>query len=176
MHARIAIHPTPESTCALQTCSICQAHNVPHSCAGGLAPKSRPLRRILQSHEYTLRNVPDFQVWCEDFLGLGNISRPASCCRKDDEVLRGWCAGASRSDVRYSAACDPWSYEFGSTNWVVGPDGELEVADPSRWQDVQDESSFCEVLGKVRRSRWHTMCSVLGPQGALPYLDQGVRW
>ena len=65
--------------------------------------------------------------------------------------MREWCArNEATNDARYSAACDPWSHEFGATNWVVGVDGELAVSDPTRWQDVQDESSFCEVLGKVR--------------------------
>jgi hypothetical protein len=90
------------------------------------------------------------QVWCDDFLGLGNITRPASCCHKDDTILLDWCSrpGAS-NDTRYSEVCDPWSHEFGTTNWAVGDDGMLRLADPSIWQDVQDESSFCEVLGKA---------------------------
>jgi hypothetical protein len=91
------------------------------------------------------------QVWCDDFLGLGNITKPPSCCRKDDEIFYGWCEKPdSKKDGRYEQACNPWHPEFGTINWVTSPtDGSLEKADARRWQDVQDESSFCEVLGKV---------------------------
>lgn len=68
-------------------------------------------------------------------------------------MQRGWCAQPdARKDARYSEACDPWSHEFGAKNWAVGPDGALHLSDPTRWQDVQDESTFCEVLGRVRSS------------------------
>lgn len=91
------------------------------------------------------------QVWCEDFLGAGNISRPASCCHQDDDIALGWCTQpGSASDPRYDSACSPWHPDFGTINWAVTEDGSLQEADPSYWKDVTHESGFCEVLGRVR--------------------------
>ena len=91
------------------------------------------------------------QVWCDNFLGAGNISDPAACCHQDDDIALGWCAtAAAPRDPRYAAACSPWHPDFGKTNWALAEDGSLHEADPSRWKDVAHESGFCEVLGRVR--------------------------
>eukprot|EP00892_Ulva_mutabilis_P008009 jgi/Ulvmu1/5580/UM023_0117.1 len=92
------------------------------------------------------------QVWCNDFLGAGNISRPGSCCHQDDDIALGWCAQPdAASDPHYASACMPWHPEFGTINWAVAEDGSLQEADPSHWRDVTHESGFCEVLGRKQR-------------------------
>lgn len=87
-------------------------------------------------------------------MGDGTISEPASCCHQDNDIALGWCMqpGAA-DDPRYDAACSPFHPDFGETNWAVGGNGSLQVADPTRWQDVAHESGFCEVLGRVRVAR-----------------------
>lgn len=107
-------------------------------------------------------------MWCEDFVGDGTISQPASCCHQDDDIALGWCmeSGAA-DDPRYDAACSPFHPEFGEMNWAVGDNGSLQAADPSRWQDVAHESGFCEVLGRVRAARStsaHSDTCVPGPE------------
>ena len=91
---------------------------------------------------------------CAEALGANNVSDPGSCCKREDDIALGWCTfEGSATDTRFASACDPTSPQFGTVNWALGTDGQLQEADPNAWRQSEEESGFCEVLGHVRPTR-----------------------
>ncbi len=93
-------------------------------------------------------------VWCKDFLLGGSLGR-GSCCDKDEKIFFGWCAlNSSKASEYYRDACDVTYEHFGMRALVLSKDGStLSVPTGHELVDVQQESTFCEVLGKTQR-RW----------------------
>lgn len=92
------------------------------------------------------------RAWCRDFVQQGPLGQ-GSCCRKDEEIFFEWCTlNSSRSSPYFRYACDVTFEEFGMKSLRLNDAGELVEPLPSDPVDTQQDSSFCEVLGKTQRS------------------------
>lgn len=86
--------------------------------------------------------------WCLDFL-RGGESHVGSCCKKDDQILYGWCLQSSNKDhPLWENVCNPKSPMFGHDGSKF--DQVLSTLD-ANWTEDHD-SSFCEILGPRQRS------------------------
>ena len=94
-------------------------------------------------------------AWCQDFLRSGLLGT-GSCCSKDERIFFGWCQlNSSRSSEFYRDACDVTYEHFGMKSLVLSEDGGSLIVPTDDLEpiDVQQDSPFCEVLGKAQR-RW----------------------
>lgn len=89
---------------------------------------------------------------CHD-LFVGDDLLGGSCCAKDEALFLGWCKEAgSDAHPLFSEACDVSDPAWGRRMLVLGDDGPAPPTGDEA-VDVQQQSPFCEVLGRNQR-RW----------------------
>jgi alkaline phosphatase D len=97
-------------------------------------------------------------AWCKDFLHGGPLGK-GSCCAKDSQIYFQWCLNEThKSHHFYPDVCDVRYENFGMKSLVYDPVHDDIIPaptfpSPGVLTDEQQNSPFCEVLGKPQR-KW----------------------